>query len=266
MPEEMGGRLAWIKSHVREELFGQGQPIRINRELVPEQRWVWYGLRLMAGDSPVPGVICMAEGIPYEEWQIAKQLDVSIEVLKATVDKLMQMGILSVNGNNSLEILNWEHYHGRNKRTEYMTTYMREVYRPRQRAKKQQESRKPNSKRANSKVKNKQANVSHVIRDETRQDKDETRTEEDDNVALSVIEIHEQRFGPIGHPPEALIDTFQRLSRLPIELVERGYKEAAKRSPPPRWPAGWVLTWAEAQVEQVEEPEAWLTEGLDDSD
>jgi len=210
----------------------------------------------MAGDSPIPGVICVAEGMPYEEWQIAQVLGVSEESLTATVDKLMEIGVISVNGSRSFEVVNWEHYHGRNKRTAYMRDYMREVYRPRQKAEKHEES-KPNDKQANVSP----VNVSHVRRDETRREEDETRREEDENNERGVVDIHESHCGPIGHPPEALMNIFKEMQKYRHEDIEAAYDDAIEAKA--RYPAGYALKVLKGKHKGEDAP-SWLMEGMSD--
>jgi len=234
MPEEFEGRLSWIKSHVREELYTDVGELK-----TPEELWVWHGLKLLAADSPVFGVICIKEGIPYSEYQMAELLHVTEEACQRTIDKLMKAGKLTLNGHKAIEIVDFDHYAGRTKRTEYQRNYMKNVYRPRKRIEKQQES-KPNGEPPNSNV----VHVSHDRRDETRREEDErideTRREEDEN-DRGIVDIHEKYFGLIGFPNEKLMDTFKALSAYPQDQVEEKYQEAAAMSPPPRYPAGYVL-------------------------
>ena len=71
----------WFKLHSRGWLTGS---IRV--QLTPEERSVWVDLLAMASESRVRGVICRAEGIPYEREYIAQYLGIPIDLLNNTIE------------------------------------------------------------------------------------------------------------------------------------------------------------------------------------
>jgi len=154
-------RKRWIKLWTQETLHGT-----TFTELEPAQRAVWFGELLMAGDSPEPGKICVTKDIGFTPDQRAAVLHVSVELLEETEVLLIQHNKITKNGNNIIEIVNWDVYQTTD-RTEYMAEYMKE-YRSKQKCK----------------LTSKTANGKPVDKLVTRQDKtrvDNTRQEDIDN-------------------------------------------------------------------------------------
>ena len=110
-------RRRWIKLWTQETLYGT-----TSRELDPAERWVWCGFLALAGDSPVPGKICLAPGIPYTDQQLAAILRVPQDVLEQAREKMIRFEKIKVNA-EVIEVLNWDRY--QETREEYMKEYMR---------------------------------------------------------------------------------------------------------------------------------------------
>jgi len=129
-------RRRWIKLWTQETLYGT-----TFRELEPDQRAVWYGLLCLAGDSPEPGIVCIAPNLPHTDEQIATILNISTDLLLATIPVLEEHKKIQRNGNGCIEIANWRKYQPNEKqlehRREYMADYMRE-YRQRQKDKEEE--------------------------------------------------------------------------------------------------------------------------------
>ena len=117
-------RRRWIKLWTQETLYGSTA-----KELEPAERAVWFGLLCLAGDSPQPGVICVAPNIPYTNEQMASILNVTTNLLLGTIPILEEHKKIQHNGTGCLEIINWDKYQPNEEqlqhRREYMAGYMR---------------------------------------------------------------------------------------------------------------------------------------------
>lgn len=100
------GRRSWLKLFAERTLHGT-----TIKELEPAERWVWIGYLCLAADSPISGIACVAQGVPYTTGQTCRLLDVSPAVLKCATEKMVAAGKISVNG-EGVHITNWEHYQG----------------------------------------------------------------------------------------------------------------------------------------------------------
>ena len=103
-------RRKWIKVFVEQCLRGT-----MISELTPEQRWVWIGLLLMAGDSPVSGIIFLRkdeDGSPlgYSSHTIAELLGVGTKVFESAVKKMIQHEKITMDEKGVIEIVNWYKY------------------------------------------------------------------------------------------------------------------------------------------------------------
>jgi hypothetical protein len=100
----LGVRRRWVKLWTQQTLHGT-----TSEELEPAERWVWCGFLCLAGDSPRPGLICVAHGVPYTDQQLALILKIDLRLLASAMHKMKTHGKITVNG-EGIRICNWEHY------------------------------------------------------------------------------------------------------------------------------------------------------------
>jgi DnaD/phage-associated family protein len=100
------GRRTWLKLHAERTLHGTTK-----RELELPERWVWIGYLCLAADSPLPGIACVAQGVPYTTDQLCRLLDVPQDILERATDKMVAAGKIAING-DGIHIVNWERYQG----------------------------------------------------------------------------------------------------------------------------------------------------------
>lgn len=116
-------RRLWIKLWVQEVLHRTTL-----KELEPDERAVWFELLCAAGDSVVPGRVCISEEIGFTEDQLCKLLNVNSKLLQRSLQVLEKVKKIKTNGNNIIEIVNFVKYQGTEedleKRKEYMRIYM----------------------------------------------------------------------------------------------------------------------------------------------
>lgn len=98
--------LRWLKLYGHETIHGT-----TTKELEPGERWCWIGYLSLASLSPVPGTVCVAEGLPYTTSQLCQLLAVSPTLLKRATEKMVAADKISVNG-DGIHISKWEHYQG----------------------------------------------------------------------------------------------------------------------------------------------------------
>lgn len=84
-------------------------------ELTAEQRWLWIGLLLMAGDSSIPGTVYRRkndDGVPigFSDVTIAETLDVSLECFHDGIERMKAKDKISVDANGVIHITNWAKY------------------------------------------------------------------------------------------------------------------------------------------------------------
>lgn len=114
-------RRRWIKLWTQETLYGT-----TSDELTLEQQAIWFKLQALAGDSPVPGVLCLAPTVPYPLQAMADVFKCPLNLLEETllvcsspdVDKVCQ------NGDGCWMIKNFWKYQPQIDRTEYQRQYM----------------------------------------------------------------------------------------------------------------------------------------------
>lgn len=100
----------WIKLYIDQCLRGS-----MIEELTAEQRWLWIGFLLLAGDSSIPGIIFRrknANGIPlgYSNVTLAETLDVDIDVYDEGIRRMIEKKKISINESGVIIILNWQKY------------------------------------------------------------------------------------------------------------------------------------------------------------
>ena len=118
-------RRQWIKLWTQEVIHGTTL-----KELDPEERAVWFELLCVAGDSVVPGSICISKECAYTEEQLCKLLNVNSKLLQKAFTTLKKVDKIRANGSGIIEIVNFEKYQGSeseiNERRVYMKEYMRD--------------------------------------------------------------------------------------------------------------------------------------------
>ena len=114
-------RMRWVRLWTQETLYGT-----TNRELSLEERAIWFELLALAGDSPVPGVICISPDVSFTDSQLSQILGAPEALVRLTVDKLAspEIGKLSLNNSGLIHIVNWSRYQSEFDRTEYQRIYM----------------------------------------------------------------------------------------------------------------------------------------------
>lgn len=118
-------RRQWIKLWTQEVIHGTTL-----KELEPDERAVWFELLCVAGDSIIPGKICISIDCPYTEEQLCKLLNVNSKLLQKAFTTLKKVDKIRANGTGIIEVVNFEKYQGSeseiNDRRVYMKEYMRE--------------------------------------------------------------------------------------------------------------------------------------------
>lgn len=113
-------RRRWIKLWTQELLYGT-----TSRELELDEQAIWLKLLAMAGDSPEPGKVEVAPGIPMTDQQIAGILAAPLQLWLQTKEKLQRPDIDKIFINNGIiHIKNWDRYQTPFDKAEYMREYM----------------------------------------------------------------------------------------------------------------------------------------------
>jgi len=216
-------RKRWIKLWTQETLFGT-----TFKELEPDERAVWFGFLALAGDSPTPGTICVSPEIPYTRTQMCQILNVKRALLNRAIDKMFQFGKINVNGDGCFTIASWTHYQG---------DYVRV-----------QEHRERYKSNTEDDVTNENENVTKgTEQSRTEEEEEQTRTEQtiSERDERGVVDIHESHCGPIGHPPEALMNIFMEMQAYAMEDIDAAYDAAIEARA--QYPAGYALTILKSQ-------------------
>jgi hypothetical protein len=84
-------------------------------ELTAQQRWLWIGFLLLAGDSSIPGTIFRrkdADGLPigFSDITLAEMLDVEPDVYADGIHRMTNKGKISIDDKGVIHILNWTKY------------------------------------------------------------------------------------------------------------------------------------------------------------
>lgn len=95
----------WIKIYTMEWMEGS-----IRTDLTPAERSVWADLLVMAGVSRREGFIERSEGIPYTLEQLADRFIIPVELLRSTIEKCKAEGRIQQDGDNTMQITNWDKY------------------------------------------------------------------------------------------------------------------------------------------------------------
>jgi len=97
-------RRTWIKLYPIDCLEGS-----IRYQLEADERGVWYDLLNLAAICATPGLISDKDSRPYPHDFIASRLNISVELLEASLAKCIEEGRISENV-NGIHITNWAPY------------------------------------------------------------------------------------------------------------------------------------------------------------
>ncbi|GAI06813.1 unnamed protein product, partial [marine sediment metagenome] len=114
-------RKRWIKLWTQELLYGT-----ISKELTLEQQAIWIKLLALAGDSPIPGTICLAPDVPYPMPSLAKVIGTDLNTLEIALKRIASEEVSEITiSNGFIHICNWKSYQEFD-RLAYMRKYMRQ--------------------------------------------------------------------------------------------------------------------------------------------
>ena len=109
-------RRTWVKLYV--------ETLRSSMisELSPEQRWMFVGLLLMAGDSPIPGTIYARKDengklIGYPDAILAFKLGVHESAIQPGLARMVEKGKITIDDAWVISICNWRKYQSEYERT-----------------------------------------------------------------------------------------------------------------------------------------------------
>lgn len=106
-------RRRWIKLWTQETLYGT-----TSQELELDQQAIWFKLLALAGDSPEPGKVEVAPGIPMTDEQIAGILKASLDMWLRAKQRLQDPDVDKIFINNGIiHIKNWDKYQSEYERT-----------------------------------------------------------------------------------------------------------------------------------------------------
>jgi len=99
--------MRWIRLWVDDSINGT-----TFTELNAEHRGVWFTLLLLAGYSPKPGTICIAEGIAYTREQLAAFTKLTLESINSGIEHLSSDAVdkIRINPDRTISISNWLNY------------------------------------------------------------------------------------------------------------------------------------------------------------
>lgn len=103
-------RRVWVKLYVDQCLRGS-----MMSELTPEQRWMFVGMILLAGDSSVPGIIFGRKDedgnlIGKPDPVLAYELGVDEASIGPAKDRMIEKGKIAVDSRGVLSICKWDKY------------------------------------------------------------------------------------------------------------------------------------------------------------
>lgn len=110
-------RRIWVKLYVDQCLRGS-----MIAELSPTQRWMFVGLILLAGDSPIPGQVYRRKdenGLPvgYSDAVLADTLGVDESEIRPGIARMVEKSKVFVDALGVISISNWTKYQSEYERT-----------------------------------------------------------------------------------------------------------------------------------------------------
>ena len=111
-------RRNWIKLYVDQTLRGS-----CFCELLPDERFVWIGFLLLAGDNATEGKICITEKMGYTNEQLSELLKCESELIDRAIKKMIKFDKIKVVKSNVIKIVNWSKYQSEyNRQKKYRVT------------------------------------------------------------------------------------------------------------------------------------------------
>lgn len=119
-------RRTWIKLWVDQCLRGS-----MIAELTPEQRWIFIGLVLMAGDSEEPGIVFGRKDengnlIGKPDGVLAYELGVNESSIGPAKARMIEKGKIAIDGRGVISICNWSKYQSEYERQKPGRTKVRQ--------------------------------------------------------------------------------------------------------------------------------------------
>ncbi len=105
-------RRNWIKLYVDQCLRGS----MFDELRDPAERFVFFGILLLAGDSPIDGKVCLTAELGYNDEQIAALLKIDAGLMRRTKSKMEAADKIRVAKNNIIEVVNWAKYQSEYRR------------------------------------------------------------------------------------------------------------------------------------------------------
>ncbi|MGD9276327.1 MAG: phage replisome organizer N-terminal domain-containing protein [Candidatus Pacearchaeota archaeon] len=98
-------RRNWIKLYVDQTLRGS-----CFDELLPDERFVWFGFLLLAGDNACEGKISITEEMGYTNNQLSVLLKCKKSLIERSIGKMIAVNKIKIGKNNVIKIVNWQKY------------------------------------------------------------------------------------------------------------------------------------------------------------
>ncbi len=76
----------------------------------PAERFVWFGILLLAGDSAYEGKIALTEDMGYSDEQLGAMLKCDASLIRKAKKKMIKFEKIKILKNNIIQILNWAKY------------------------------------------------------------------------------------------------------------------------------------------------------------
>src|SRR6185312_17258643 len=91
----------WFRFYV--ETFGD----RKIRRLSPTQRWIWAAVLGAARESPEPGRLFVAEGVPMTDQELADYAAVAVKQVRPALVKMAGLGMIA-GLDDVIKVVNWD--------------------------------------------------------------------------------------------------------------------------------------------------------------
>lgn len=98
-------RRSWIKLYIDQTLRGT-----CFDELLPDERFIWFGFLLLAGDNAIEGKISVTENMGFSIEQLSDLLKCNSELIQRAIKKMITFKKITIDKNNVIYISNWKKY------------------------------------------------------------------------------------------------------------------------------------------------------------